>query len=284
MSHHALTHTTTEGPLGFPMTDRQAIALDSILKSLPKGEEFRYRKAVVARGASEVLPGERCDVSWISTETPDRVKDVVISKGMNDSQFKLNPIVTMQHNYSLPPVGKSLWRKTVRDGETNGIKAKTQYPAKPESWPDDQPWPADVALSLVQADLLRGKSLGLLPTKVHLPSVQELDQHGWKGKADIVIDEWLLLEYACTFLPIQQQAVVEAVAKGEVAIPEEIAKALGIVLTSPTTPHGSLPTLSSFTPLSEIEKHFANKIAGLDIEEIAVKAAKDALDRHCGKV
>jgi hypothetical protein len=28
---------TTEGPLGFPFTDGQAIALDAILKGLPQG-------------------------------------------------------------------------------------------------------------------------------------------------------------------------------------------------------------------------------------------------------
>jgi len=81
-------HTTTEGPLGFPVTDRQAIALDAILKALPKDDAFRYRKATIARGPSEVLPGERTDVSWISTEDPDRTKEVVVARGMNDSQFK----------------------------------------------------------------------------------------------------------------------------------------------------------------------------------------------------
>src|SRR5437764_1128447 len=119
----------TEGPLGFPVTDRQAIALDAILKQLPKDDAFAYRKAVTTRGASEVLPGERSDVSWISTEEPDRVKEVVFARGMNDSQFKLNPIVTMQHAYWLPPVGKSLWRKVCKDGQSVGVKAKTLYPA-----------------------------------------------------------------------------------------------------------------------------------------------------------
>jgi hypothetical protein len=286
MTPHTLTHRTTEGPLGFPLTDRQAIALDAIIKSLPGSDEFRYRKAVIAKGASEVLPGERCDVSWISTETPDRVKDVVIARGMNDSQFKLNPIVTMDHNYALPPIGKSLWRKAVRDGEVSGIKAKTQYPTRPGTWPEGQPWPADVALSLVQADLLRGKSVGLLPTKVHIPNQTELDSLGWKGKASLVIDEWLLMEYACTFLPVHQQAVVEAVSKGEVVIPEEMLKVMGLDIDIFTrkTQDEKPPILSSFTPLEEIEKHFSNKIAAIDIEQIAVQAAQEALDRHRGKI
>ena len=104
----------SEGPLGFPVTDRQALGLNSILKTLPKDDAYRYRKAIVTKGPSEVLPGERSDVSWISTEDPDRIGDVVLAKGMNDSQFKLNPVVTLEHCYKLPAVGKSLWRKVVK--------------------------------------------------------------------------------------------------------------------------------------------------------------------------
>jgi hypothetical protein len=102
---HPFHHATTEGPLGFPVTDRQAIALEAILKALPQDDAFKYRKLVITKAASEVMPGERTDVSWISTESPDRIGDVLIAKGMNDSQFKLNPIVTLEHRYDMPPVG-----------------------------------------------------------------------------------------------------------------------------------------------------------------------------------
>src|SRR5262249_2980341 len=140
--------------------------------------------------------------------------------------------VTMQHAYWLPPVGKSLWRKTVKDGTRSGIKAKTQYAPRPESWPKEKEWPADIAFTLVQADLLRGKSIGFLPTKLHHPDHTECAANGWDpNKTDCVIDEWLLLEYACTFLPAQQQAVVEAVSKSAITLPEELAKVMGIDLT-----------------------------------------------------
>jgi len=64
-------------------------------------------------------------------------KEVVLSKGMDDSHFKLNPIVTLQHCYYMPPVGKSVWRKKGTVGNRRGIKAKTQYPKKPDDWPPD---------------------------------------------------------------------------------------------------------------------------------------------------
>jgi hypothetical protein len=101
----------TEGPLGFPMLDRQARQLDTLLKSLPKSKDHTYRKAVVAKAPTELNPGERSDVSWISTESVDRMQEVVIARGMNDSQFQANPLVTLQHAYNMPPIGKSLWRK-----------------------------------------------------------------------------------------------------------------------------------------------------------------------------
>jgi hypothetical protein len=305
MSIHPLTHATTEGPLGFPLTDRQAIALENILKALPRDETFRYRKALVARGASEVLSGERADVSWISTEDPDRVGEIVVARGMNDSQFKQNPIVTMQHAYWLPPVGKSLWRKVVKDGPLTGIKAKTQYPARPASWPGEKDWPADMAFALVQADLLRGKSIGFLPTKVHSPKSTEKQQNQWPDNTDLVIDEWILLEYACTFLPVQQAAVVEAVSKSNAYVSDDFVRAMGLDpetfrslvagqaeggQTEPPHPQplspeaGARGAIERFTPLEEIEKALLRKIEAVKPQTLAETAAQAALDRARGRI
>src|SRR5689334_4276427 len=65
MYNVAKHYGSAEGPLGFPMQDRQAFALETILKALPKDDSYRYRKAVIARAPSETLAGERSDVSWI---------------------------------------------------------------------------------------------------------------------------------------------------------------------------------------------------------------------------
>ncbi len=142
--------------------------------------------------------------------------EVVVARGMNDGQFQQNPLVTLGHAYWMPPVGKSLWRKRVKDGELVGIKAKTVYPPRPEAWPAGDEWPPDKVLALVQAGLLQGKSIGFLPTKVHVPDTKEAAERGWGDRVGLVIDEWLLLEYACVFLPANQDALVEAVSKGAV--------------------------------------------------------------------
>ena len=267
-----------EGPLGFPMPDRAAQALDAILRGLPKSSEFAYRKALHEKAPTELLAGERCDVSWISSEEPDRANEVVLARGMDDSQFKLNPIVTLQHVYTLPPVGKGLWRKVVRDGLRRGVKAKTHYPPRPEAWPKDD-WPPDVAFALVQADLLRGKSIGFLPTKVHTPTKEERQQDGWQS-VELVIDEWVLLEYACCFLPCQQNAVVEAVSKS-LPVPDEFLRVLGV---DPTEVRRKSEAVVPFTTLEEMESALRRALLDLDPVALARRALRARLDEWRGRV
>src|SRR5437763_5056158 len=56
-----------EGPLGIPCLDRQARALDKVLRALPKDALYAPGQATVEKATTELLPGERSDVSWIST-------------------------------------------------------------------------------------------------------------------------------------------------------------------------------------------------------------------------
>jgi hypothetical protein len=266
-----------EGPLGFPMPDRAARQLDALLRRLPHTPEHAYRHAVTTRGPGELNLEERWDVSWISTESVDRVGEVVLARGMDDSQFRLNPLVTLGHDYDLPPVGTSLWRRRAREGVPPdvrvGIKARTHYPSRPDTWPEGQPWLPDQVFSLVQAGLLRGKSVGFLPLRVHAPDDREVRSRGWPDSVRLVIDEWLLLEYACVSLPANQHALVEAVSKGTVSLADPLRHALGLDRPAP------IP----FTPLEEVERavrrHIADRLPALVEEAVAA-----ALDRARGRI
>ena len=248
-----------EGPLGFPMTDKQARNLDTLLKALPKAREFEYRKTVFLKAPTELNPGERSDVSWISTETPDRYGHVVFARGMNDSQFALNPIVTLNHDYSSPPVGRSLWRKFVKDGDTRGIKAKTVYPPRPANWNDVEAWMPDKVFAQIQAGLLNAKSIGWLPTKAHFADAREVTKNSWP-EGTLIIEEWLLIEYAVGTIPVNPETVVETVSK----------------MLSPT----DHPQTVRFTAVEEIERAIQHRIGAIDLE----KLAQDALDRMRGKI
>ena len=258
-----------EGPLGIPMKDAQAQLLDGLLKTLP-AEDRAIKRIVSAKGPTEILDGERSDVSWISTEEIDREGEIVIAKGMNDASFKLNPIVTMDHGYDVPPVGRSLWRKRVKDGPLIGIKAKTLYPRMPAGWSGD--WPPDSALQLIQAGLLQGKSIGFLRLKSHAPSSHEIAALPQLANVTRIIDEWLLIEYACTFLPMNPAAVVEAVSKS--AIKPETLKRFGIEVPPPI----------AFTPESELHKAIDRRISALDFEGLARRVIADGIERARGRV
>jgi hypothetical protein len=277
MIHLTRHYGPVEGPLGFPMPDKQARVLDALLKALPKSKEYAYRHLVTAKAPTELNPGERSDVSWITTESPDRQGEVVLAKGMNDSQFQGNPVVTLGHAYWMPPVGRSLWRKRVKDGGRHGIKAKTQYPARPDAWPETETWPPDQAFALIQAGLLQGKSIGFLPTKVHVPDDKEARQFGWDN-VGLVIDEWLLLEYACVFLPANQDALVEAVSKGSLGLAPETLKALGVDTVAPDS------RVIPFTSLEEVERAAVRAVEALDLEMLAARHVHERLERMRGRV
>ena len=256
MSHFLKHYGSTEGPLGLPMQDRQAFQLESILSALPQ-EDRTLKHAVVAKAPTELLDGERADVSWISTEDIDRDCEIVVSRGMNDAHFKLNPLVTLQHCYWQPPVGRSLWRKRVKDGPLVGIKAKTHYPPRPADWPEDS-WEPDTTFALVKSGLLPGKSIGFLALKSHTPSSHEIAAKPQLAEVQRIIDEWLLLEYACVFLPSNQSALVEAVSKGDPG--------------------------AALVPIEEIEKELHRRLENLDVAALIETRIQEIYDAARGRV
>ncbi len=270
------THYDCEGPLGIPMRDAQARLLDSLLKNLP-AEDRRLCRLVTAKAPTEVLDGERADVSWITTEAIDRENEIVVARGMNDSHFKLNPIVTMNHAYGQPPVGRSLWRKRARDGALVGIKAKTQYPPRPAGWAGGD-WAPDGVLALIQAGMLQGKSVGFIRLKSHAPNSHEIAADPELAQVCRIIDEWLLIEYACTFLPMNPAALVEAVSKSGVA-PAAL-REFGIDVPD----RAAAPPAVAFTPESEIRHAIERQIAAFDFEALARRAVADGIDRARGRV
>jgi hypothetical protein len=133
-------------------------------------------------------------------------------------------------------------------------------------------------LALVQAGLLQGKSIGFLPTKVHIPDEKEVRRNGWGEQVSLVIDEWLLLEYACVFLPANQDALVEAVSKGSVEVPSELLDALGLnALQAPSR-------TIVFTPWEEVERAITRRIGSIDFLTLTQQALQRGLDRARGRI
>jgi hypothetical protein len=262
MSHFMKSHFDTEGPFGLPMKDAQAKALAERLRGLPNDDVYALRRCSFERGVSELQPGERADVSWITEESPDRLGDIVLAAGMDDSHFQLNPIVTLNHAYDQPPVGRSLWRRKARDGALRGVKAKTHYPPRPAGWTLSD-WPPDLAFELVKAGLLRGKSIGFIPLKLRTPTPEEIQQNAAMENVRYIIEEWLLAEYACCYLPMQPNAVVETVSK---SVPAEWAALLGL----PETPN------MAFTSMEAVESAARRLLGDADLEAACERAWRKA--------
>jgi hypothetical protein len=256
------SHFDTEGPFGLPMKDAQAKALEARLRDLPDDDAFTLRRCSFERGVSELQPGERADVSWITEETPDRLGDVVQASGMDDSHFQLNPIVTLNHAYDQPPVGRSLWRRKARDGNLRGVKAKTHYPPRPDSWTLSD-WPPDIAFALVKAGLLRGKSIGFIPLKMRTPTADDIGKSPDYANVRYIIENWLLAEYACCYLPMQPNAVVETVSK---SVPAAWADLLGL----------PQPPSVAFTSLAAMESAAKRLVTAEELEAACERAWRKA--------
>jgi hypothetical protein len=261
----------TEGPFGLPMKDKQAKALEARLQALPKGDAYGLRRCAIERGVTEVLPESRGEVSWITAETPDRAGDVVIAAGMDESHYRLNPIVTLNHSYDQPPVGRSLWRRKVREGTMAGVKAKTLYPPRPAKWTGA--WPPDQAWELLRAGLLVGKSIGFFPLKLRPPSAEEIARIPAYKNVRHVIEEWLLAEYACCALPMQPHAVVEEICKSG----EQLAG-------NDRGMSQDLAPAVKFTTISEIAKSLPVRLLGENLDQSVEKALRRSLEKARGRV
>jgi hypothetical protein len=105
--------------------------------------------------------------------------------------------------------------------------------------------------------MLNGKSIGFLPLKCHTPESEEYAKAGCEaGGVKYVIDEWLLLEYAVCFIPMNSGLLVEAVCNETVDLPADLAQTLGIddaLLRRPPSEPRLSGSAVPFTPLLVVE-------------------------------
>jgi hypothetical protein len=103
------------------------------------------------------------------------------------------------------------------------------------------------------------------------------------AKVSRVIDEWLLIEYAVTFLPINQNALVEAVSKS--AVKPAALTQLGIDIPEPPACGLAAPPVPiAFTSEREIRQAIERRIEAFDFQALAKRAIADRLDRSRGRI
>jgi hypothetical protein len=103
--------------------------------------------------------------------------------------------------------------------------------------------------------------------KSHPPTDQEIAKKPALKDVRRIIESWLLLEYACTWLPVNQDAVVEAVSKGT-------GRVLGL-------PEGE--KIVPFTPLEEIARALERRLEAVNPAAFVRQAVEESWRRiRCG--
>lgn len=189
-------------PFGFPLAAEDVKLLEKSLEDDPELEYFKEFSA----GYEYCIDGERSDVSVITDNSLDEQNEIIDIKSLNWDSYRKNPIVAFNHNYGIPPIGKSIWQKQVGDK----IKAKTIYVPRPESYPKDKEWFPDSVFEMIKKGFLPGKSIGGVG-KIRKPTEDELKIHPllkavrYNGK---------VFEYSVVPRQANNNAIVEAVSKG----------------------------------------------------------------------
>lgn len=274
---------TVEGPLGFPVLEQTARDLEALLKMLPS--DCGYRKATVMPDSVELESGERSVIGLISTDSVDRDGDVVMPKGVDLTHFQCNPVVTFSHKYDELPVGYSPWQKKIG----YGIRAKAKFAERPEDWQGT--WLADACLALYQQGILKGFSVGFLPTKIREFTDEETElRPEWKN-ARCCIEECILLEFAVAPIPVNQNALAEVVSKGIAdeatlkrmglpvpVVPKKVEKPQPIVIPAPKKKAQPKPQPKP----KKKAKTWADELARLTIDSKAV--ADEVIRRLTGQI
>ena len=127
---------------------------------------------------------ERTIVHYITTKVVDRFGDKIYPEGMDDSDYRKNPVVLFAHDARELTIGKNIWLKK----DKKGVLAKTQF--------------ADTQIG---KDLFRLNQNGFL----NAWSIGFIIPEGGSEYTDKVnhIKKWNLLEYSNVPLPANPESL-----------------------------------------------------------------------------
>lgn len=133
----------------------------------------------------------------ISTPSEDRAGDVVEPAGADLANYLKNPVVLADHDYSIKSI---IGRATSMTVEEDGIFARTQF--------HDEGLGRD-AFNLVKNGMAKAWSIGFRPKEYE--AIKDEDGKHVKG---FRFSKWELLEYSLVAVPMNPDAVHNAVKRG----------------------------------------------------------------------
>ena len=144
------------------------------------------RYSVIDSAVKSIDEKERTLTALVSTNTRDRMNEVLEPKGADLSKFKKNPVVLFGHRYSEPPIGKALWIKKTAEG----ILSKVQFATSQF---------AQEVFDLYKGGFMNAFSVGFIPKKW-------VDGEGDKEPSTTYTD-WELIEYSAVPVPANPDAL-----------------------------------------------------------------------------
>lgn len=193
-------------------------------------EDAEYIRKGIVPSDMEFVKGERSVISTISTLAVDRDGEVVLPEGMDNTHFRMNPVVTFGHNYGDLPVGESMWEKPYPAQNPTELRAKTRYPSAKANPFSEQ------LLQYQREDFPLAKSIGFIPVKKVTPGDKNWDESvkSWRKRRTasfqekglkaheipnepdpkLIHSEWIILEFSDVPIPSNPEAVNIAVSKG----------------------------------------------------------------------
>ena len=152
--------------------------------------------------------GERTLEIAGSTETKDRMGDIIRVDGWNIKQFKKNPVFMWAHRYDEPPIGRA--NKVWIDKEGKKLMFHIEF-APPETYEF-----ADTIYKLYKGGFLHATSVGFMP----LDWEGKDDEHSlpaWEGN---IFTKQELLELSGAPVPTNPDALVSARDQGLITVKE----------------------------------------------------------------
>ncbi len=124
--NNKLSQIIVEGPQGLFMPESTARRIEELGRSIPG--DFTYRRLARTTDEFQFDPGERTDVSVITTDALDRDGEVVLPSGIDWSGY--NRVVTFCHRYDQLPVGSNWWIRARRRKRARIAHRQNALPAK----------------------------------------------------------------------------------------------------------------------------------------------------------
>ena len=173
-------------------------------------------KELLSSVETKSIDTEKRTIDFVgSTNSKDRMGDVIDPKGWQLENFKANPVFLWGHNgRSIPPIGRALdVQRTER-----GLNFKIEFASK-----EIHPF-ADTVFKLYQGGFLKGVSVGFIPKRREIMLDANGDFIGFKFL------EQELLELSAVSIPANPDALVQEAVSGELCkeAQEFISKSLGM--------------------------------------------------------